>query len=206
MKDIIYFAVIGGIFILNLTSLYRNRKKDNNAYKMVLLSRHMDWLLAFAIVFIVISMVVILEPYIPEFLKFGLFSLLDKGGTNANIEVIQQSAKISPFFMVGVFLFLMLLIPKSSYWEEIGFRYGITEYKKSIFKNIKFGLVHCIVGVPIWIGLLLILVGFIYTWKYIREYKKTNDMDIALEASTSLHGKYNSILIILLLVALSITQ
>ena len=107
--------------------------------------------------------------------------------------------------MLVVFSILILLIPKASYWEEIRFRHNITEFKKSIISNIKFGMAHCLVGVPLWIGIILALIGFVYTFKYIHEYKKTNNLDSALEASTSLHGKYNTILVVLLIIALSLT-
>lgn len=205
MKDIIYYAIIGGLFLFNAIALYRQRKADNLAYRIVYFSRYKDWFLALLVIVVVITLIIIVEPFVPKFLKWGLFSLLGKEGTNANIEIIQQSSNISSALMIVVFFILILLIPKASYWEEIRFRHDITEFKKSIFSNIKFGMAHCLVGVPLWIGLVLILIGFIYTLRYIYEYKKSYDMDSALEASTSLHGKYNTILVVLLIIALLIT-
>jgi len=205
MKDIIYYGVIGGLFLFNIIMLYKRRKVDNYAYRIVLFSRYKDWFLALLLVTSVVVLLIVVEPYIPKFLKWGLFSLLDKSGTNANLEVIQQSSKVSSVLMIVIFAIFILLIPKAALWEENAFRYGTTEFKKSIFSNVKFGLAHCLVGVPIWIGLILILIGFIYTLKYISAYKKSNDLDVALEASTSLHGKYNTILVILLMIALLIT-
>ena len=205
MKDIIYYSIIGGLFLLNIVSLYRQRKKDNISYRIVLFTRHKDWLLAFGLVVAVISLLVLIEPYIPQFLRFGLFSLLDKGGTNANVEIIKQSSSISILLMLVVFAILMLLVPKAAMWEEEKFRYGITELKKSIFTNVKFGMLHCLVGVPIWIGIVLIFIGFAYTLKYLSTYKKYKDHDLAVWSSTSLHGKYNVILIVLLAIALITT-
>jgi hypothetical protein len=205
MKDIIYYAIIGGLFLFNAIALFRQRKADNLAYKIVYFSRYKDWFLALLIIILVITLLVVVEPFVPKFLKWGLFSLLGKDGTNANIEIIQQSSKVSSVLMIVVFSILILLIPKASYWEEIRFRYNITEFKKSILSNIKFGMAHCLVGVPLWVGMVLILIGFIYTLKYIYEYKKTNDLDSALESSTSLHGKYNTILVGLLIIALLLT-
>ena len=101
-----------------------------------------------------------------------------------------------------IFSVLILFIPKASYWEEIRFRHNITEFKKSILSNVKFGFAHCLVGVHLWIGFILVLIGFVYTFKYIYDYKKTNSLDSALESSTSLHGKYNTILVILLIISL----
>ena len=202
MKDIIYYSVIGGLFLMNIIALYRSRKKDNIAYRIVLFSRHTDWIWALLIIVFVITSIFFIEPYVPQFLKFGLFSLLDKQGTNANVEIINQSSSISPILVVVIFAFFILLLPKAALWEEERFRHGTIELKKSIFSNVKFGLAHCLIGVPIWIGIILILIGFIYQLKYIHEYKKANEMEMALEASTSLHGKYNLILIFLLMMAL----
>lgn len=204
MKDIIYYTIIGGLFLMNAITLYKQRKSDNLTYKIVFFSRFKDWFWAFLLVVSVIILVIIIEPFVPKFLKWGLFSLLDKGGSNANIEVIQQSSNYSSILMVIVFSILILLIPKASYWEEIRFRHNITEFKKSILSNVKFGFAHCLVGVHLWIGIVLVLIGFVYTIKYINEYKKTNSLDSALEASTSLHGKYNTILVLLLIISLSL--
>lgn len=205
MKDIIYYTIIGGLFLMNAITLYKQRKSDNLTYKIVFFSRFKDWFWAFLLVVSIIVLAIITEPFVPKFLKWGLFSLLDKGGSNANIEVIQQSANYSFILMIVVFSILILLIPKASYWEEIRFRHNITKIKKSVFSNIKFGFAHCLVGVPLWIGIILVFMGLVYTLKYINEYKKTNSLDSALEASTSLHGKYNTILVVLLIIALLTT-
>lgn len=207
MKDIIYYAIIGGLFFVNVISVVKNRKKDNSVYRIVFLTRHLDWLLAILIIMFFITSAVIIQPYVPFFLKWGLFSLLDKNGTNGNVEVLNQSSKFSIILVILIFGFFALLIPKSAYWEEIQFRYGITKINKKFFiSNIKFGLIHCIIGVPIWIGLLLIIIGFMFNLKYIYSYKKNNDLDIALDASTSLHGKYNMLLITLLVLSLTLIK
>jgi hypothetical protein len=214
IKDIIYFVIIGGLFCINVVALCRNRNKDNIVYRIVLLSRAKDWLYAILLIASVITLLIFVEPIVPEFLKFSIFSLLGKSGTNANIALISVTSEIgkhpsnmSDIFalvvMYVVFAILLLLLPKTAYWEEITFRHEITEFKKSITSNIKFGFLHCLVGVPLWIGAVLILVGFVFTMRYIREYKKHNVMADALNASTSLHGKYNVLLILIAMTVLT---
>ena len=206
MKDLIYYIVIIGLFVVNVAALFVSRKKDNSAYRIVFLTRHIDWLLAFLLVIFVTTSFVLIEPFVPEFLKFSLFSLLGKDGGNANAEIVTESSKISPIITIIVFIILMLFLPKAAYWEEQQFRHNSITIQTSILTNIKFGLMHCLVGVPIWIGLLLCLVGFIYSLKYIFTFWKYVEDKLEVESSTSLHGKYNIILITILLTAVLITS
>jgi len=209
VKDLIYFTIIGGLFAMNIWSIYKDRKKNNFVYRVVIFSRVMDWLWALLLIICVISFAALVEPYLPELLKWNLFSILGKNGTNANIEILKIASSpsssssslviISKLFILSIFLLFLLLIPKAAYWEEIQFRSGTTRInKKVIIRNLKFGLMHCIIGVPIWVGFILGGVGMAYSVRYIRVYKRTSDEDLALMSCTSLHGKYNLILILLL--------
>lgn len=202
MKDFIFYIIIIGFFLLNVFSFYKDRNKYNSTYRVVYFSRFKDWLFAILIVFIFIPSLVLIEPSIPDFLKFGLFSLLEKKGTNANLEIIEQSNKISPYLTFGMLMFFLLIFPKAAYYEEKRFRHGILKVKDSIKNNIKFGLIHLIVGIPIWVALALSLIGFIFTFRYILEYRKTKSYELALDASTSLHGKYNTVILSLILMTL----
>lgn len=193
MKDIIYYTILILLFSLNIMWLYKARKDNNSIYYVVYFSRPLDWVLGFFALTAFIILIVSIEPYIPDFLKIGVFSLLNKDGVNANVAILNNSSSISPIITIFICLFLVLFFPKAAYSEEKTFRHGIINLKDSIWSNVKFGLIHCIVGLPIWIGLCLSFMGFVLTLRYIYEYKKTNNYDMALCASTSLHGKYNII-------------
>jgi len=206
MKEIIYYIVIFGIFGINIAELYLSRKEDNNCYKLVYLRRPLDWLLALLVIIFLITSIGLLYPYIPEFLKFSLFSLLDKDGTNANIEIINKSNDISVYLTIIIFLFFALLLPKSAYWEEQKFRQGHEKFSQSIWSNIKFGMIHCLIGIPVYVGIFLIIIGFILTLKYLSTYRKTNSHKLAVESSTSLHGKYNIILVSILALSLILKE
>lgn len=123
MKDFIFYIIIIGFFLLNIYSFYKDRNKYNSTYRVVYFSRFKDWLFAILIVFIFIPVLVLIEPSIPDFLKFGLFSLLEKKGTNANLEIIEQSNKISPYLTFGMLAFFLLIFPKAAYYEEKKFSY-----------------------------------------------------------------------------------
>jgi hypothetical protein len=181
---------------------YKARKDNNSMYYVVYFSRPLDWVLGFFALTAFIILIVSIEPYIPDFLKIGVFSLLNKDGVNANVAILNNSSSISPIITIFICLFLVLFFPKAAYSEEKTFRHGIINLKDSIWSNIKFGLIHCILGVPIWIGLCLSLMGFILTMRYIYEYQKTNSYDMALCASTSLHGKYNIIALTIFILTL----
>lgn len=202
MKDIIYYTIIILLFIMNILWFYKSRKDNNSTYYMVYFSRPLDWLLGFIALITFVILLVSIEPYIPDFLKIGIFSLLDKDNVNGNVAILNKSSSISPIITILICLFLFLLFPKAAYSEEKTFRHKIINFKDSISSNIKFGLIHCIVGVPIWIGLCLSIMGFILTMRYIYEYKKTNSYDMALSASTSLHGKYNIIALALFILTI----
>lgn len=202
MKDIIYYIILASVFVLNIVWFYKSRKDNNSTYYVVYFSRPLDWLIGlFALIGFVILLVSI-QPYIPDFLKFSVFSLLNKDGVNANVAIIDKSSSISPFITILICLFLFLFFPKAAYSEEKTFRHKIINFSDSISSNIKFGLIHCIVGVPIWIGLCLSLMGFFLTIRYIFEYKKTNSYEMALLASASLHGKYNIIALTLFILTI----
>lgn len=202
MKDIIYYVIIISLFIINITWFYKARKDNNSIYYVVYFSRPIDWVFGFFSLMAFIILLVSIEPYIPEFFKIGIFSLLDKDNVNGNVAILNNSSSISPLITVFICLFLLLFLPKAAYSEEKTFRHKIINFKDSISSNIKFGLVHCIVGVPIWIGLCLSFMGFVLTLRYIYEYKKTNNYDMALYASSSLHGKYNILALTLFILTL----
>lgn len=236
MKDFLYFMFVGGLFAVNAWSLYKDRSKNNFVYRIVLFTRHKDWLWALLLIAGVFTTGALIEPYVPKALHWSIFSILDKDGANANIEIMQGfgSAKaatstasviISRLFLLVIYTILFLIIPKAAFWEEKTFRYGTTSFnKKTIYRNIRFGLLHCLIGVQLWIGLLLALVGMVFAIRYIREYKKRAGFtitssqypykeintdypnEIALLSTTSLHGKYNLILITLLFLSLLLTQ
>lgn len=232
MKDFIYLMIVGGLFAVNAWSLYKARSKNNFVYRIVLFTRHKDWLWSILLIAGMITVGSLVEPHVPKILKWSVFSILDKDGTNANIAIVEGfgSAKasasmasliISKIFLLIIYTIFILILPKAAYWEEKTYRYGTTEFNtKTVYRNIKFGLMHCVIGVPIWIGLLLALVGMVLAFRYIKEYRDRARITIttseypykvinseyphemAVLSSTSLHGKYNIILLTLIFLSI----
>jgi len=78
--------------------------------------------------------------------------------------------------------------------EEVIFRGGAIDIGSRIKKSIIFGMVHMVMGIPLFVAMLLCITGFIFSIKYCKAYKVLGS-DEAILASTSLHMKYNFILI-----------
>ena len=95
---------------------------------------------------------------------------------------------------------MCLTIPYLAKSEEELFRSNLLTIRSRITNSIGFGLIHVVVGVPLYISLVLALVGFVFSIFYIKTYKRfshINEEKANLEAtlaSTSIHSKYNFII------------
>ncbi|MFB2976661.1 tetratricopeptide repeat protein [Microseira sp. BLCC-F43] len=111
---------------------------------------------------------------------------------------------------VGIWIVLMLLVPFWANFEEKIFRQGANTWKQILIRSTQFGLVHILVGIPIFAGFVLIIPGFLFAcrYKYIHDknLKQTNDEKMAqeagVEASTADHAIYNAILITFVVAAM----
>ena len=148
-------------------------------------------------------------------LKYGWLSLFFGGeGGNMLIKPIiegTESTSVSIRLMVPVFFVaLTFVLPFLAQSEEKSFRKGYDDWGSITKQSIKFGLVHCFVGVPLAVGIALIIPGLFYGLKYRRAFRRSVDTmgywraeDEAVMVSTTYHTMYNMIVVaILLLVAL----
>ncbi|HAX80795.1 MAG TPA: hypothetical protein DCY88_34395 [Cyanobacteria bacterium UBA11372] len=120
-----------------------------------------------------------------------------------NQKLLEINIDYSLIITVGIWIVLMLLVPFWANFEEKIFRQGANTWKQILIRSTQFGLVHILVGIPIFAGFVLILPGFFFAcrYKYIHDknLKQTNDEKMAqaagVEASTADHAIYNAILI-----------
>ena len=144
-------------------------------------------------------------------LKYGWLNLFFVGGGNMLIKPIMEisgSTSISIRLMVpAFFLALAFIFPFSARYEERSFRKGYDEWAPIIKQSIKFGLAHCLVGVPLAVGIALIIPGFFYGYKYKRAFDRNVETmgysraeDEAVVISTTYHTMYNMIVVTFLLV------
>ena len=148
-------------------------------------------------------------------LKYGWLSLFF-GGESGNMLVKpiidgSKSTSISIRLMVPVFFIaLAFVLPFLAQSEEKSFRKGYDDWGSITKQSIKFGLVHCFVGVPVAAGIALIVPGLFYGLKYKRAFNRNKYTmgywraeEEAVMVSTTYHTMYNMIVVgILLLVAL----
>jgi hypothetical protein len=147
-------------------------------------------------------------------LKYGWINIFFGGSGNMLIRPIQEgsdSVNILVRVMVPVFFVaLAFVLPFLARFEERIFRKGHDEWSSIVRQSVKFGLVHCLVGVPLAAGIALIIPGLFYGLKYKRAFDRSTDMmgyrqaeDEAVMVSTAYHTMYNMIVVgLLLLVAL----
>ncbi len=97
-------------------------------------------------------------------------------------NVVTLPFKYGPIGIVfGVFL--LMALPLFAFEEEMMFRNGTKDWKQGAKRSLVFGLVHCIVGVPIFVGLAIGVGGMWFTLQYFKG---------GVERSTTYHLAYNA--------------
>lgn len=169
----------------------------------------------FGMLLVTISVYLLLMWCSPIF-KYGWTHLFLERGGNLFIAPMTDAItsdigwlRIVPFFF---FLLFLVAIPFMARIEEQIFRQAHFEWRDIIKMSVIFGLVHCIVGVPLGAGIALIGTGLFYACKYrktlLKEMKDHHDViranEEALLVSTTYHAFYNTVVIIIVMVVLTI--
>jgi len=127
--------------------------------------------------------------------------------TSADISWV----RILPFMF---FLLFLVAVPFMAQIEEKIFRKGHYEWPDMVKMSVVFGLIHCVVGVPLASGIALIGSGLFYAHKYRKSFLSELDKhgnweraeEEAMLVSTTYHTLYNSVLVVILIVLLVITS
>lgn len=109
-------------------------------------------------------------------------------------------------FIPPLWLLFILVLPAWAEMEEKIFRRGADTWGRMVVNSLGFGFVHLIMGIPIFVGLVLSVTGFLFACRYRYVYrqhvKKFGDEQAAQEAgvaaSTADHAIYNAIAISLM--------
>jgi membrane protease YdiL (CAAX protease family) len=198
--NIIATLVIGSA----LYNSYKDFRKDSSVLKMAYLTRPMDYLWSFLMVVGVMTTVITLTSIgLPKFMTWSWISMLGSDGDPSG-NIMAAPFKSGSVTIIGIFwLLLTLALPYLAKGEEKTFRGLIFGTKRRIITSIKFGLVHMIVGVPLFIALILAVVGYIFSIFYVKAFYKATKVDpytaddVAINVSTSVHAKYNFLIITL---------
>lgn len=188
--NIVSYLLIG----LGIWDSFKMFKKDSGLIKRVYFNDLKDWLWAFLMMLGVVTVIILLSLIdLPQFLKFSWISLISSEVKSQNL--ITSPALSGSIWIVCIFwVVFTLCLPYLAKIEEIGFRGDATSHKSRIIKSIAFGLVHMIMGIQLYIAIILIFVGYLFSCKYMVGFRRGGN-EVGLAASTSLHAKYNFIII-----------
>jgi len=198
--NIIATLVIGSA----LYSSYKDFRKDSSLLKMAYFTRPLDYLWSFLMMLGVMTTVITLTSVgLPKFMTWSWISMLGDGSADApSGNILAAPFKSGSVIIICIFwLLLTLALPYLAKGEEKVFRSLVFSTKKRIITSIKFGLIHMVVGVPLFIALILAVVGYIFSIFYVKAFKKAAKVDpytadeVALNVSTSVHAKYNFLIV-----------
>ena len=198
--NIIATLVIGSA----LYNSYKDFRKDSSVLKNAYVKNKIDYLWAFLLVmFVFVTIGTLASIGLPKFMTWSWISMLGDGGSNTPSGNIMAAPfkSGSVLIITGFWFLLTLALPYLAKGEEEGFRSLVFGTKKRIITSIKFGLVHMIVGVPLFVALILAVAGYIFSIFYVKAFNKAAKVDpysadkVAILASTSVHAKYNFLII-----------
>jgi len=190
---IVVIKVIGYLItIMAIRDALKMFRKDKSLLKLYI-KWVWDWVWALLLVIsVLVSVGVIISLNPPSWLKFSWISFIS-GGHAQNLVTSPMTSGYVP--LVILFWVLMAFsLPYLAKMEEIMFREGVIDLGARIKKSIIFGMVHMVMGIPLFVAMLLCIAGFIFSIRYCKVYRVLGSEE-ALLASTSLHMKYNFILI-----------
>jgi hypothetical protein len=199
--NIIATLVIGSA----LYNSYKDFRKDSSVLKNAYVKNKIDYLWAFLLVmFVFVAIGVLASIGMPKFMTWSWISMLGDGANAPSGNIMAAPFKSGSVLVIAGFWFLLsLALPYLAKGEEEAFRSMVFGTKKRIITSIKFGLVHMIVGVPLFVALILAVVGYIFSIFYVKAFNKAAKVDpnsadkVAVLASTSVHAKYNFLIITL---------
>jgi len=102
-------------------------------------------------------------------------------GQNLNLAAVKF-----PWFGALFLLILALNMPRLVRREEEVFRRGTKDWRDAVPRSLKFGMIHCLVGVPVSFGLALAIPGLVFSAAYLRG---------GIRASAFLHTVYNLLIL-----------
>lgn len=115
---------------------------------------------------VTITVIVILYQYFPV-LRFGWTKFI----FGKNINIVGSATNTGDRLLniiIGIpFMILFLIaIPRLAYREEILFRQNVVSKKQMILKSFGFGIIHCVMGIPLAMGIGLSIGGFLLAYIY----------------------------------------
>lgn len=184
-------------------ALYANRDKGRTILSVY---QRFSWGMfaqCLGVLFLTITAGILLVVFVPG-MNWGWSNLFLDKAVNVMIAPALPEPGASVWAKVLPVLFIVMFIPVMPIFaatEENMFRSGHTSWKAIAKQSVKFGLVHCIVGIPIGAGFALIIPGFFYAYHYRKAFLANEHHGILIAdcfgvaSSTAYHTMYNSIVL-----------
>lgn len=171
--------------------LYLRRGQIKKDFAALRTLNRWRWLLAIpvvlALIFVTVSVGTVLYSYGGPFLQFSWLQLLarpeEKATAGKNLVTVGFQIPI----FVWIFLPLLAInIPRLAKREERAFRQDTRGVPLAIVRSLKFGLWHCIVGVPVAYGFALAIPGLWFAYQYSKG---------GVRLATAWHSIYNWVIL-----------
>ena len=126
---------------------------------------------------------------LPALDRSWLYLLPGVDGHAGNLGLMPVQIK---YFGIAFLLLFAVSVPELARREETQYRRSTKDWRQGMWRSLRFGLAHCVVGVPLYGGLALTVGGLWFTFQYFRG---------GVEGSTLHHAVYNWIVVSAALVA-----
>lgn len=143
------------------------------------------------IVALTASLALVLVHVFPALDRSWLYLLPGHEASSGNIAAMPMQIK---YFGIVYVLLFAVNIPRMARSEEISYREGTRDWRHGAVRSLRFGLGHCMMGVPLFVGLALSIGGLWFTYQYFQG---------GVDRSTLHHATYNWIIATLALVVVT---
>lgn len=133
---------------------------------------------------------------------FGWWTLIGGEGNPVFGQTERTAGSVLEWLVPLVFVVLLLpALPLFAQREEELFRLGaeVQSRRQRLWRSLKFGMVHAVVGIPVGAAFALSIGGVYFTHCYLRAYRRHASRSEAVLESTRAHTAYNAAIVALLL-------
>jgi hypothetical protein len=206
--DVLTFAALAfvGVRLFGGTRLMARRDVRAHVVGILRGLRWRHFLLCWPVLFtvLVVASVLLLVPG----LSWGWWSAI--GGVGSPVLGVSNRSSGSPLEYAIPVVFVVMLLPALPLFaeaEEQRFRRGAEGWstKRRVGRAVQFGMVHCLIGIPIGVGMALSIGGGYFTWRYLRGYRAGGGSQASgVAESTRAHLAYNLTVFVIIGLALAL--
>ena len=200
-------------------SVWHAQRKNKNHYHQLLRDVYLGGVKRYAIAFFILVATIVTAIEVmdraPDVLKLGWLNIVMDSAANPAVAPLHNAMSdhntngFTILLAVCFYLLFMLAVPLISQREERWFRKDHIHIGTIILMSFLFGFMHCLIGIPIILGAVLALPGFLfalcYRNTYIRVLETTQNpqqsVEEALRASTVIHSLYNGFAVTIIVFA-----